>query len=249
MGNDKDTTEDNLASGSQGDGTQNADQDTAIEKVSAVRLSAFIRTKPNMWFVQIEAIFAGRKIVRNATKFTEVIRNLEPDVLLSLEDFFDLPTEQITYANLKARLIEEFTQSEVRRMQVLLQDLALDDKKPSILYREMASLAGKNVSEEFLKNMWTQRLPRQMQSILSVFQGKTDEMLKLADRIAEVNQGHPQSIAAFTPRRDNSSSRSKPDQRDKTPSRLESLMIKMLDQIGELTRSIEKNQPPLTKHE
>lgn len=214
------------------------DQDITIEKVSTVRLPAFIRVNPKMWFVQIEAIFTGRKIVKGTTKFTEVISNLDSDVLLSLEDVFDRPKEQLTYVNLKERLILEFTASEVRRMQVLLQDLALDDKKPSVLFREMSSLAGKNVTEEFLKNMWTQRLPRHMQSILAVYEGRNEDMLKLADRIAEVNQS-PSSLVSSISNKNNNSI--KEHAREHTPSRLESMMESMIKQMANLTRSIQAN--------
>lgn len=40
--------------------------------------------------------------------FNEVISNLEPDVLLSLEDLFELPAEERTYTTFKERLIAQF---------------------------------------------------------------------------------------------------------------------------------------------
>lgn len=118
-------------------------------------------------------------------------------------------------------------------MQVLLQGLTLEEKKPTQLYREMSSLAGKNVSDEFLQNMWTQRLPKQMQSILAVYQGETDEMLKLADRIGEINQGPSGSISAV--------SKLTATTRERTPSRLETMMEAMLKQLTDLTKAVHEN--------
>lgn len=58
----------------------------------------------------------------------------------------------------------------------------------------MRTLAGDNVSEDFLKNIWMQRLPRQTQAILAPSQSALSALAEQADRIAEVGFGG--SIAA-----------------------------------------------------
>uniref|UniRef100_A0A1I8PZX3 Uncharacterized protein n=1 Tax=Stomoxys calcitrans TaxID=35570 RepID=A0A1I8PZX3_STOCA len=57
--------------------------------------------------------------------------------------------------------------SEEKRLKRLLRETELGDKKPSTILREMICLASGEVSDEFLKSLWMQRLPKQTQAILS----------------------------------------------------------------------------------
>lgn len=176
-----------------------------VEAVTFVRIPPFIRTKPKMWFIQIEAIFARRNIKKSVTMFNEVISNLEPDVLLSLEDLFELPVEERTYTALKERLIAQYSETNVKRMNRLLQDLELGDKKPTVLLREMRSLASNQITDEFLRNMWLQMLPVTARTILTVHNGSLEDVASMADIILESspNTGHVNAVdKAVQPKHD-----------------------------------------------
>lgn len=174
------------------------DDEGNVGKLSIMpsKFPTFWRAKPRIWFAQIEALFRSAKITSEKTKFNQTVCQLDTEVLGALEDLFELPEEQQTYSALKVRLLAHFSESETKRLQVLLQELALEDKKPSTLLREMRSLAGNGISEDFLRNMWIQRLPRQTQAILSVHTGPLAELAQQADRIAEVSPSS--SVAAVT---------------------------------------------------
>lgn len=169
-----------------GAGTSQPIEPNEIEKVTVHKMPPFWRAKPKMWFLQIEAIFDRAKITRDKTKFQEVLCQLEPDVLGLIEDLFEEEEHLQTYAEIKRRIIEQFSDSETKRLQTLLQDLSLEDKKPSALLREMRTLAGSNLPDEFLRNLWMQHLPKQTQAILAVHTGGLAELALLADKIAEV---------------------------------------------------------------
>ncbi|GFX63230.1 uncharacterized protein TNCV_3895551 [Trichonephila clavipes] len=91
------------------------------------------------------------------------------------------------YNALKERLIIEFSDSENKQIRKLLSELQLGDDKPSHLLRKMRVLAsGASLNDNFLKTLWLQRLPSEMQSILSVSSETLENLAKLADKIAEV---------------------------------------------------------------
>lgn len=169
-----------------------------VEKITLARMRPFFRGRPRIWFTQAEAMFARAGVRMDRTKVDEIICQLDSDILGAIEDFFERPRAEQTYDVLRERLIKEFSDSDTKQIQILLQELSLDDKKPSTLLREMKTLAGDRVTEGFLRNLWLQRLPRQMQAILSVHTGALGELSEQADRIAEV-QG-TQTVAAVMKR-------------------------------------------------
>lgn len=166
----------------------NPDPNPILPEVSkvAARLPPFWKSNPRIWFTQTEANFAVAGITNDVTKYHSVIGAIDGSVLVQVGDIFTGPVEKQTYANLKERLITQFAESEETQLKILLQEIALDDKKPSTLLREMRALAGAAVTEELLKSLWIQRLPQQIRVILSINESGLDNMAKQADKIAEV---------------------------------------------------------------
>ncbi|GFX77564.1 hypothetical protein TNCV_4026141 [Trichonephila clavipes] len=50
----------------------------------------------------------------------------------------------------------------------------------------MKELSGGQLQDEFLKNQWLQRLPSQIQSVLSVSSETLDKLAEIADKVADV---------------------------------------------------------------
>lgn len=167
---------------------QEYSQQGEIAKVS-VRIPPFWTINPAMWFSQVEAQFAISGISNDFTRYNTVVGAMDSSVLMHVSDILLGPVQQRSYKTLKERLIQQFADSEQQRLRKLLQDLSLDDKKPSALLREMRTLAGNTVSNELLKSLWTQRLPTQAKAILSAHDGNVDQLAKLADKIVEVSEG------------------------------------------------------------
>jgi len=69
-----------------------------------------------------------------------------------------------------------------------LRDLELGDKKPSYLLREMQQLAGDQLADDMLKNLWLQHLPVQVQTILTTCSDSLSNLSKMADKIHEVSE-------------------------------------------------------------
>lgn len=168
-----------------------------VAGVSTRRFPAFGRAFPNIWFAQVEHIFRMARVTSERTMYSELVSSMEPSVLAAVGDVFLLPEAEQTYTNLKTMLKKHFSESETERLQRLLQDLVLDDRKPSVLLREMRNLAQGKLDEDILKHLWEQRLPQTVRMILTSNKGSIADVAEQADQLMAMapNNSH---IAAVT---------------------------------------------------
>ncbi|XP_075163114.1 uncharacterized protein LOC142235741 [Haematobia irritans] len=122
----------------------------------SVKIPPFWRSNPALWFKQVESQFITSGIVSDSTKFHTVVGSIDASIL-----------------------------SEEKRLRRLLREIEIGDKKPSALLREMSTLAANKVSEEVLKSLWMQRLPKQTQIILYVSSESLNKLAQMADKIAD----------------------------------------------------------------
>lgn len=159
--------------------------DPQISRV-ALKLPPLWKSNIKLWFIQVESNFEISGITNDLTKYNNLIAAIDPETLSAVSDILFNPPVNAKYDALKQRLIQEYSDSENRQIRKLLSELQLGDAKPSHLLRKMRELAGKSLNDDFLKTLWFQRLPAEMQTILSVSTETLDNLAKLADKIAEV---------------------------------------------------------------
>lgn len=152
----------------------------------SIKVPPFWKHNPALWFVQVEAQFSLGHVSQDVTKFNHVIAAIETDVLAQISDLVLNPPESDRYNALKTRLIQQFADSEEKRIRQLLIGLDLGDKRPSQLLREMHELAAEAVNDDFLKSLWLQRLPIHVQQILAASRESLPQLVLLADKICEV---------------------------------------------------------------
>lgn len=192
---------------------------TEVNKVS-LKLPPFWDKHPVLWFANIEAQFIVSGINQDATKYYCVISALTSDILNYVSDIVLTPPDSDKYITLKSRLIAEFSDSEQRRIKAVLSELTLGDDKPSHLLRKMKQLAGKTLGDDFLKTLWLQRLPTQVQAILSVSEDNLEKLAVMADKIHETTGATVEEVYS-----------------QKTSS---SEVSELRAQVAELTRQIER---------
>lgn len=117
-----------------------------------------------------------------------MISAINTDVLTQVTDFLTDPPRTNKYESIKDRLMTIFSESSERNLRKLLSDISLGDRKPSILLNEMTRLGGTSVSKEMLKTLWLQHLPTQIQSVLATSNDSLENLSKMADKIAEIDQ-------------------------------------------------------------
>ena len=142
---------------------------------------------PPFWFIQVESSFHVSGITTNVTKFYSVVSALDSDVLQYVADIIKTPPTDDSYEILKKRIISHFAETETARLRALFQEISLGDKRPSQLLHEMQNLASGQMTDEGIRALWLQRLPVNMQQILSVSMETLEGLAKVADKIAEVS--------------------------------------------------------------
>lgn len=152
----------------------------------AVKIPPLWKANIKLWFIQVESNFSLAKITNDVTKYNHLISSIDPETLSSVSDILFSPPATDKYETLKSRLIAEFSASENEQIRRLISELHLGDDKPSHLLRKMRELGGSSVNDDFLKTLWLQRLPPEMQAILSISSEALDNLAKMADKIADV---------------------------------------------------------------
>ena len=66
----------------------------------------FWPSDPNIWFGQVEVLFATRGITSQRTMFEYVVASLPPDIATEICNLILSPPIEIQYTNLKEKLIQ-----------------------------------------------------------------------------------------------------------------------------------------------
>ncbi|BHF74404.1 hypothetical protein SprV_0501749000 [Sparganum proliferum] len=139
-----------------------------------------------LWLRTLESRFALRQITREDTKFHYVVAALPMDIANDLRDIIDCPPTEAPYAALKEALISRISLSKQKRLQRLISEEDLGDRKPTQLLRRLEQLAdGQKLNATMFKQLFLQRLPPSAQAILAPnIPSATFQMLaETADRI------------------------------------------------------------------
>ena len=161
------------------------------------KLPSFWPNDPSLWFAQVEAHFATRRITQQQTKFDHVVASLAPDVAMEVRDIILTPPPDDPYDNLKTALINRITLSEQQRLQQLLHAEELGDRRPSQLLRKMDQLLGEKDRPPFFRELFLQRLPPNVRMVLaSTDEPNLHKLANLADKMMAASATQPGSIAA-----------------------------------------------------
>ena len=170
------------------DGEDSNNQNSRQPHVSrvSVKIPPFWRKNVSLWFTQVESQFITSNITNETTKFHYVLAAIESEILDEVSDFVTNPPQTELYSKFKQKMIEQFSDSESRKIKRLLTELELGDKRPSTLLREMKQLAGNQLTEEFLRSLFLQRMPQNIRSVLATSSESLDKLSQMADKIAEI---------------------------------------------------------------
>nr|VZI25922.1 unnamed protein product [Spirometra erinaceieuropaei] len=144
-----------------------------------------------LWLRTVESRFALRQITREDTKCHYVVAALPMDIATDLRDIIDCPPTEAPYTALKEALISRISLSTQKRLQRLISEEDLGDRKPTQLLRRLEQLAdGQKLDATMFKQLFLQRLPPSVQAILAPnIPSSTVQMLaETADRILEYYQ-------------------------------------------------------------
>lgn len=226
-----------------GDGIIQAENKT-MESQQVARVSAKLpplwKNRIEIWFIQVESNFQLAGITCDLTMYNHVVAAIDPDTLSAVSDILISPPKEKKYDTLKARLIQEYSQSETQKIRQLCSELQLGDEKPSHLLRKMKDLAGSTFQDQtFLKTLWLQRLPTEVQAILSISSEDVDKLAIMADKILDVRHdtSGPAILAMSSNCQRSSRNENVPSQINPTQ---ESEVGALRMEIAELSRQVER---------
>lgn len=178
---------------------QNPVNDVQVISSSRITVKAppFWRANPALWFCQLEAQFDLNRITSDRSKYNMVVSAIESSILHQVSDLVLNPPETGLYIALKTRLLDVFAESEQSRLKKLLGEIELGEQKPTSLLREMRSLAGDSITADLLKTLWLQRLPSNIQGILSISSEGIESLAVMADKIYETS-ARPSDVGSFS---------------------------------------------------
>lgn len=150
-----------------------------------IKIPPFWKADPALWFFQIEAQFATAGIRADLSKYNQIVGKLDTDTLTAVSDIVKNPPANDKYLTLRNRLTNQFTESDRKKLKTLFNDLSLTDDKPSDLIRKMRDKSCNMIGDDLLHELWSNRLPQQIQSILSCSNAPLNEKIIMADKIFE----------------------------------------------------------------
>lgn len=165
-------------------------QPQANREVSRIGIKppTFCQDQPDLYFIQMESQFAVAGITVDQTKYHHVISSLEAKYLLHIGDIIRNPPVNGKYEAVKKALIDEFTDSDQKKVRKLIKEIELGDLKPSQLLKRMKDLANGKIDDDVLKQLWIERLPESIRSVITIVDGDTTKMALQADKMIEVQQ-------------------------------------------------------------
>lgn len=172
-------------------GSGGTDPPTASASAVTVKLPPFWPADPELWFAQVEAQFACRRITSERSKFDYVVSSLAPEFAAEVRDLLLKPPTEHPYATLKTQLTKRTTASEQKKLQLLFTTEELGNRKPTQLLRRMQQLLGDRpgmMDESFFRELFLQRLPPNVRMVLASTPDGTglEQLAELADKVMEV---------------------------------------------------------------
>lgn len=167
-------------------GNKDANEEPSALCKVGIRIPPFWAEEPELWFAQMESQFALSGVTSETTKFHYIVGQLDHKYAVEVKDIINSPPAENKYNKLKTALIARLTVSQDKKSLQLMKHEELGDRKPSQFLRQLRTLGGSTVTDEFLKTVWSSRLPSNIQAIIASQKGTLDELAELADKIHDI---------------------------------------------------------------
>ncbi|BHF82909.1 hypothetical protein SprV_0802604800 [Sparganum proliferum] len=177
--------------------------DLPAESIHAVHftLPDFWQHAPELYFIRIESAFYSANITKELSKYHKLVEVLPANIISQVQPLLVKPPADAPYSALKAEILRLNAVSDRQRYHQLIKEESLGDRKPSELLRRMRTLLGDmQVDEKLVKEMFLERLPADVQTILA--SGSQDltfsNLAEMVDRMIEVQRFQPPSVAQIS---------------------------------------------------
>lgn len=150
-----------------------------------VKVPTYSNTHVEAWLSSMDRWFAASGILDDTVRYDTICATIDSNVYAQLTEPLHACPEYGKYEFVKRVLIAHFADSEQRKLNRLLSEMPLGDKRPSELYHEMKRVAGNVLGEAALKGLWAQRLPETVRPIVAASTGPAADYIKIADTVVD----------------------------------------------------------------
>lgn len=159
-------------------------------ELASVRISKFppfLQADPELWFAQVENIFAYYKIKKDESRFQLVAGGADAIILPHVADIIKAPPTKDRYSAFKERVLAAFAESEEVRLRRLLKGSVLGSQRPSHFLQALRNQAQGKCGDAMLRSLFLEQLPVQYRGILAVHpQQELQQLALLADKLMEL---------------------------------------------------------------
>ncbi|BHF60219.1 hypothetical protein SprV_0100318200 [Sparganum proliferum] len=154
-------------------------------------LPDFWQHAPKLYFIRIESAFYSANITKELSKYYKLVEVFPANIISQVQLLLVNPPADAPYSAVSDR----------QRYHQLIKEESQGDRKPSELLRRMRTFLGDiQVDEKLVKEMFLERLPADVQTILA--SGSRDltlsHLTEMADRMIEVQRFQPPSFAQIS---------------------------------------------------
>lgn len=162
-----------------------------------INLPKFWENDIALWFTTIENIFRLKGVYGEVQRYELLLTALDLRHLQKLEYSMTNLDKHRPYTQIREEILNIFAPSPDRRLNELLYETQLGDRKPSELLFLMRKLLGTNESPHLLKKLFLERLPPDTQKI--IVSGPDCDLNELAQRADRVMAQERSTSAASNP--------------------------------------------------
>ena len=120
----------------------------SVRVTSSLRVPEFNASDPEMWFAVVEAYFTQARITDNKQRYLYVVSSLPPRYASELRDIIMCPLDNESYTILKRELIKRLCSTQEVKTLKLLENVVMENEKPTQYLRRLQALAGSAVPED-----------------------------------------------------------------------------------------------------
>lgn len=164
-------------------------QDQRYQRRVEIKISPFWTSRASVWFRMLEMQFTKNGVIADDMKLSHLVANLPEQVVLVIEHVLsNLPnTEQ--YEAVKQALLAHYAESQEDKYRKMATQCHLGSRRPSEFLLELRSLGGNNMDPNYVKTLWLDKMPRELQLSLEPVRNLPDrELMQLADRLIGLQQ-------------------------------------------------------------
>ena len=117
----------------------------SVRVTSSLRVPEFNASDPEKWFAVVEANFTKARVTDNEQRYLDVVSSLPPRYASEVRDIIMCPLDNESYTTLKRELIKRLCSTQEEKTLKLLENVVMEDEKPTQYLRRLQALAGSAV--------------------------------------------------------------------------------------------------------